>query len=381
MKRGRRLGLAAAGASLFAAAAFAEPVPIGRYVELRVGVSHLHPYATSGADARRSGRSRARVAAELPRALWRMHLPRRRLLPPTVLADGTLIVGSASGIDALEPSGKQRWFAPIGELRFSPSITPAGELAAIASGKLFLVKPDGNAREVGLPFVAVGALLVLDSGTLVVPARDGQLHAVAADGTLLSWVAVPTETELVRWTASIEGDSLVAATALPELFFVSLHEGRALAVPLNEPVATSPVVGDDQSVWVLGERGTLFRFGSDGRLRARAALGQANPSDGPALGWDGALRVGLRYGEIACFAPNGQESWRRGLDGAPGPLLIDADDNVLFVSARGTLYAIDRDGDLRFRQALDLRSAGRPVLAADGTIYVVARGGEIEAWR
>jgi outer membrane protein assembly factor BamB len=116
-------------------------------------------------------------------------------------------------------------------------------------------------------------------------------------------------------------------------------------------------------------------------VRLSFAIGQGSPTDGLALGWDGALRVGLRYGEIACFGADGRERWRRGLDSAPGPLTIDADNTALFVSTRGTLYAIDRDGELRWRQGLGVHGAGRPVLAANGTIYVVSRGGELQAWR
>jgi hypothetical protein len=46
------------------------------------------------------------------------------------------------------------------------------------------------------------------------------------------------------------------------------------------------------------------------------------------------------------------------------------------------LYAIDRSGDLRYREQLDLRGAApRPVLGRDGTIYVVSASGQVQAWR
>ena len=124
--------------------ALAEPVPIGRYVEIPIGVSQRSPYAMSGGDARRTGRSRARAPAQAPSRLWSVVLPQRELVPPVVLEDGTLIVGSAGGVHAIDPaSGEQRWYAPIGALRYTPSLTPNGELAAIAGGKLVLVGEQG----------------------------------------------------------------------------------------------------------------------------------------------------------------------------------------------------------------------------------------------
>lgn len=369
------------GASL-AATAHAEPVPIGRYVEIRVGVSHKHLYATSAADARRSGRSRARASKTAPTQLWSVMLPHHRLLPPVVLADGTLIVGSAGGVYALDPaSGTARWFAPIGELRFSPSVTPAGDLVAIAGGKLVVLSKAGGVREVGLTFGLTAAPLVLDSGTVVAAGRDGQAQAVTLEGALLFSAPRSAPEAVLRWTASAGGDLVVGAGRTPELLLLSLQSGTSRVVRLPERVATNPIVGDDEMIWVLGQRGTLFGVAIDGQLRLSAGLGQGSPAEGPALGWDGALRVGLRYGEIACFAANGKERWRRGLDSAPGPMLIDADDSVLFVSARGTLYAIDRGGDLRWRHGLGVHGAGRPVLGADGTVYVVSRGGQLQAWR
>ena len=59
-----------------------------------------------------------------------------------------------------------------------------------------------------------------------------------------------------------------------------------------------------------------------------------------ALGWDGALRVALAYGAIVSICERGDERWRRGIDAAPGAMLIDTDDTTLVASARGTPRSI-----------------------------------------
>ncbi|MFI5308539.1 MAG: PQQ-binding-like beta-propeller repeat protein [Polyangiales bacterium] len=365
-----------------APSARAEPVPIGRYVEIHVGVSHGHPYATSGGDARRTGRSRAHAPARAPKPVWQVTLPHTRLLPPAVLADGTLIVGSAGGVYALDPrSGEQRWFAAIGVVRFTPSVTPDGDLIAFAGDKLWRLIQGGLARELTLPMRPNGSPLVLDSGTLIVPGPSGRVMALSSDGSLLTTLSTLPQQAWLRFTSLVSGDAFLVGGPAPDVSLLSLRGEAERVIHLSQGLQTSPLVSDDETTFLLGERGTLFVVAPDGSVRVSLELGQGGGTDGPALGWDGALRVGLRYGEVACFAESGREIWRRGVEGPPGPMLIDADDTLLFVGPRGVLYAIDRDGDLRYREQLDLRGAGRPVLGADGTIYVVSRAGQVQAWR
>jgi outer membrane protein assembly factor BamB len=364
--------------TLLAASASAEVVPIGRYVEIRGGTAQRHPYAMTGGDARRTGRSRARAPQREPKRLWITTLPQRRLVPPAVVADGTLLVAGSLGVQALDPgTGAQRWFATIGAVRFTPSVTPDGSLAAVAGGGLFVIGANGAARQLELPFEVSGAVLVLDSSELIVAGRDGRVHAVAADGSHLGGAPAARR----QWTALAGGDLIVSAGAAPELTLLSPQDGSARTLELPARLAASPVVGDDEVIWTLGDRGGVWLVAAGGGLREIAQLGQTGFSGAPALGWDGALRAGLRHGEIVCLEPSGTERWRRGIDSPPGAMSIDADDTLLVVSTRGTLYAIDRHGELRWRKGIDARTAGRPVLARDGTVYVVSRSGEIQALR
>jgi outer membrane protein assembly factor BamB len=360
----------------------AEPVPIGRYAEIHIGVSHRNAYATSGADAQRTGRSRAHAPAVAPRRLWSATLGQPRLLPPAVMADGTLIIGSAGGVHALDPrTGAQRWFAAVGAVRFTPSITPEGELVVVAGNKLWVLNRSGAPRELALNAAVTGEPLVLESGATVVPGPDGTVQTLGLDGMLLGSSVTVARQSVLQFTALAGGDMIAVAGPAQEVSLLSLRGGDERTLRLSQRVQTSPVVGNDDTIWLLGDGGTLWAMTVDGSVRASIELGQGGGTDDPALGWDGALRIGLRYGEVACFAASGRELWRHGVDGPPGAMLIDAEDTLLFVGPRGVLYAIDRGGDLRWRQPLELRGVGRPVLAADGTIYVVARSGQVEAWR
>jgi outer membrane protein assembly factor BamB len=374
----RQFSAALCALLLTAGTARAERVAIGRYAELHGRASGGLPYATSGGDARRSGRSRLRVPGHEPNPVWSVVLPQTRLSPPAVLADGTLIVGGSAGVHALDPNtGAARWFAQIGRVRYTPSITADGAIVAAADGRLFVLSQAGAARALSLPFAVIGMPLVLESGEVIVVGRDGRAHAVALDGAVLG--SLPAGA--APWTVLLEDGLFASAGPNTRLVLLSPASGQRREVVLPERLAVSPLAGPEPLLWALSERGAVWQLGPGGELRESARIGDSGIAGAPALGWDGALRVGLRQGEVVCIDASGSQRWRRGVDSPPGPILIDADDTALLVSARGTLYAIDRKGELRFRHSLDARAGGRPVLGRDGTIYVTFRGGRIDAFR
>jgi outer membrane protein assembly factor BamB len=183
----------------------------------------------------------------------------------------------------------------------------------------------------------------------------------------------------VQWAALVGDGLIVAAGRGQSLILLSVHAGPEREIRLLQRVATSPAVSTDGTIWALGEHGTLWGIAPSGRVRASSDLGAV--AESLALGSDGGVRVGLPGGEIVCVGPSGDERWRRGVDGRPGQGLLDNENTLLFVTARGTLYAVAHDGELLFRRALGVRGAGRPVLGSDGTVYVVSHSGQIEAWR
>jgi outer membrane protein assembly factor BamB len=357
----------------------AETVPIGRYVEVRVGVSQRHPYPAPGGGARRSGRSRMKAPEMAPARAWSVTLPARKLLPPTITASGLLLLGSSMGLHALDArTGEQRWFAEIGPMPLGPALAPNGEILALGGGKLVALTEQGQVRALREELFA-GAWLVLDSGSVVVGGRDGTARALALDGSELSASRIAVGG--LRWSVLRSESTVVLAGDGDELASFAVESGEQRSVRLPDRLAAGPVVGDDGTVWLLGQGGGVFTLPAAGTIRRVAELGASELGAAPAIGRDGALRVGLRHGEVVCLTPTGAERWRRGIDAQPGAILIDANDTALLVSSRGTLYAIDRDGNLRWRQALELRAAGRPVIGADGTLYLVGRGGQVQAWR
>ena len=362
------------------AATRAESVVIGRFSRVVFGIDHAHPYVMVGGDGRRTGRSRLTALHSRPRPLWSIETGQSRLTPPAVLSDGTLVVGGQEGLKAYDAQGKLRWFAPVGAVRHTPSVTTTGELlVATRRGRLFIVDANGTWRRMQTEVQVRGAPLVLDSGVVVVGGRDGSVHAMDMEGAEILTLRGQHKAPV---TVSVLGDGLLASAGVgSRLSIFSLDGGRLSEIELSQRSVAGPVVGDDSTIWIVGEHGGLRGLSAGGRSRGLAELGRSALMTAPAIGRDGALRVGVRRFELVCLGPNGTERWRRGLDGQPGPVTLDANDVAIFVTTRGTLYALDHDGSLLWKQDVTARSAPRPVLGVGGTIYIATRSGTLMAWR
>jgi outer membrane protein assembly factor BamB len=214
---------------------------------------------------------------------------------------------------------------------------------------------------------------------VVAPGRDGQAHVIGLDGGYMA--GVPLADRGPRFSASLGYDLLAIAGDSALLTLLSPHGGSERTLRLPAALMTAPIVTKERTLLALTVGGAVIEVDAAGAITSWAELGAGVLAQGPALGRDGGLRVGLRHGEVACLGPGGAERWRRGIDGQPSAIALDRDDTALVVSSRGTLYAIDAAGELRWRVGTDVMQGGRPVLGGDGLLYLTGRGGRLEAWR
>jgi len=224
---------------------------------------------------------------------------------------------------------------------------------------------------------------VCDRGGCVDP-RPAPGGAVAPRAT--SMTAAPTA----------DGSARAAAVAAPRPFAMlggdARHTGtrggpaprsspRLLwTAPVGGPVAGSPTIGPDGTIYVASHDGGLYAFTPAGAQKWRFAMTDrswstpAVAADGTiyvgsdddhlyAITADGALRWKLRLG--ACDPRGfGPESSRCDVDGGPtlGP------DGTIYVGGDG-IHAVWPDGTLRWKLATPEHVASAPALGADGTVY------------
>ncbi len=331
-------------------------------------------------DARRTGRSPIRVTAEEPSLRWKVEIGSGELSAPAVAEDGMLYLGSAGGVTAVEPGGRLRWARRVGAVKRQPALTPQGNLlVATDDGRLLELSPRGEVREVYRGLAAEGFPLVFDSGQVVVAARDGEVWSLDLQGRRLGAVAARHRGAVA--ISRLSSGLLVSAGSDPWLGVFSADGAEQRTVKLDDGILAGPVVGDDDTIWVVRADGALLGLSAGGRVRALARLQGRAMKSVPALGRDGALRLGTGADELVCIGPDGSWRWRLQVDGRLGPVTLDADDRALVVSSRGVLYGVEPDGRRRFRVRVNARGEPRPVPGEGGVIYVASDNGTLSAWK
>lgn len=380
---GRRAAIAGLLSSLLVAAvAAADPVQVGRYAEIPYGVRRDHAYATEQGDARRTGRVRGRAPASAPERVWERSLTHRRPRGPIVAHDGTLYLGTMGGLMALAPDGTELWSAPVGGVYYAPSFLPSGDIVAATRGGLaVVVGRDGTLRRsADLSAPAHGSPLVLDDGSVVIATVDRRVRRLDSSLRVLFDVGLPDGNGATLATTS-QGD--IAAVAGRELVILSTSGALVRTSPLGGRATASPAVADDGTLWIALAEGQLLGLGPSGRERARVDLG-GRPYDEAAIaiGADAAVRVPTVNAGLVCVGPAGGERWRVASQiGFNAPASVDEEGTTLVVDRGGRMLAIGADGQERWAVAVGTYVYQAPVLAADGTIYIVTERGAVQAWR
>ena len=358
----------------------AERVPVGRYAEIRYGVSRAHPCPAEAMDARRTGRSPIRVKSDAPSLWWKLELDSGEPTAPAVAEDGTLYLGTTGGVYAGAPDGRLLWVKRVGTIERQPAFTPSGSLLVVTdSGVLLELSLRGEAREIGGGLASPGFPLVLDGGEVAVAARDGDVRVLDLQGRRLGALASRHRGAVA--IARLSSGLLVSASADPFMHVFSASGAQHRMVMLHDGIVAGPLLGDDDTIWVVRADGTLLGLSAGGRVRAQARLGAISMKSVPAVGKDGALRLGTGDDSLVCIGRDGSLRWQLGVDGRLGPVTLDADDLALAVSSRGVLYGVEPNGTRRFRVRVNAQGAPRPVPGDSGVIYIVSDNGTLSAWK
>lgn len=389
--------------------AVARRLTTSRYAELTVPTGISAPAAMAAIDAQRTGRSAARLGRDAPRVVWSSAANLTYGTSPIVAEDGTIYLGTGEGITAIDPTGTTRWTAALQGAATTPTLTTDGDVAvATLDGQLCIVSPQGVVRaRVALRGAPVAppvrrptvrtpirsrapAMVVLFAAPL--PLADGAvvggipatgLHVLSPDGTSRPFLAT-LETSYAVPAMSLDGTLLLtsrrggALLALrPDPDDPSPERWRAT---IDETFGASVVALPDGGAAVLLSDGHLVRVRSGGAIAWRTSFGTA--AAGVALAADGSYRVLLVRGALVSVAGDGTEQWRAAFGNAWVAPTLDAEGVTLVADSDSpTLVAVDVDGRERWRANLGQPAAGRPVLAADGTIYVPDSSGVLLALR
>lgn len=159
-------------------------------------------------------------------------------------------------------------------------------------------------------------------------------------------------------------------------------EGRAIRPPTKVGPAlgwTTPLVDQDNHVWISAATGGLIRVTPDGQTAARFFLRSPSRLDCTGLLHRGVLYIGSEdqfLHAIDLSGERGRELWdqtrRIGLTGwyINSAIALCGDKLLITVSRDEHVYAFRLDGAVFWNTPLPGRAIGAPVVTSDGTIYI-----------
>lgn len=181
-----------------------------------------------------------------------------------------------------------------------------------------------------------------------------------------------------------DGKQTVVAMQNPELF------DWKYTFDDKRNIETSPVIGTGQVVFIHAPNGKLFAIeaGTGHEIWEAEVYGDTTP----AVGQNGTIytvsTTSVNRGEagyLYAVAPDtGELKWKLHLsDQSMGQCAVAVgDDGTIYVSSRGQdnrLYAVDSEGNLKFKVSLD-SNATAPAIAKNGFIYVGSEKGKLYAF-
>ena len=203
-------------------------------------------------------------------------------------------------------------------------------------------------------------------------ARFAMLHAVAPDGGKKWSVLVDEE---VKSNLTVDAGGRVYVAAKKGNLHVINSDG-SVAWVVEGGAGHPPAIADDGTVILGGD--TLRALNTDGTLLWEVPIGEEVSS--PAIGDDGTLYVCGSSGVYA-FSPSGTQLWLAAPASGPGTRPVIAKDGTLYVMAKGDtqytamLYALAADGSIKWTRDDIPAPVGRMTVDAAGTVYVAAWGG------
>ena len=152
----------------------------------------------------------------------------------------------------------------------------------------------------------------------------------------------------------------------------------SLPIGQNSSGFCSPVLGEDGTIYVANDAGTLIAVRPDGSAKWQAQTGACGGT--PAIGDDGTVYV--QSGTwLRAIGADGQERWAFPAERGPYPPGLGGDGTVYFITrSGGQLHALDRDGRFKWRSD-SCGASGTPAIGTDGTIYVTCMGCLLRAYR
>ena len=136
------------------------------------------------------------------------------------------------------------------------------------------------------------------------------------------------------------------------------------------PMASSPAIGSDGTIYVGTTAGKLVAVAADGSTTKWSATTNDTLGSSPCIAADGTIYVGSSDRKLYAIAPDGAVKWSFETGGAiVGSPVVGGDETIYVGSGDAKLYALSPDGKARWTYTTGGPISGSPALRG-GTLYV-----------
>jgi len=289
---------------------------------------------------------------------------------PAIADNGTIYVGGATGLYALNPDGTQRWFHENQENGFSFQAPYQPVLYAFIAddGHIFfdfkskyethtagLSRVDANGE--GKAYVSnVGSVIqsgLLKDGSIFLLWDQNQPTFLGPDGIPPEvYGSIPNAVVRQEW---LDAEFIVPRDCHPPAFgtdglrYVGCKNELTMMKPSGDTAiwsfptpghwASQPAVAADGTVFFGSEDSNVYALNPDGNLKWKFPTGDKVHST-PAIAKNGTIFFGSDDHYLYAVGPDGQAKWRFKTGGAVYSPTIGPDGTVYALSADGKLYAI-----------------------------------------
>ncbi len=213
----------------------------------------------------------------------------------SILPNGLIVYPGNGRIDAADSTGRTQWEYPV----MNPPLSV--DMITRTGGRI----PAGN-------FWLDSPIAVALDGTLYACATGSRLVALAPDGTY-KWEFKTKVYSNNKSSPVISADRTIYFGGADGTLYAMNPDGtQKWATNTGGPIAATPVVTEDETVYVVNGEG-LVAVSPEGEILEKATLGGAVDSS-PTLAPDGTVYVASRAGKIVAFAGT-----HRGLMNSPWP--------------------------------------------------------------
>lgn len=306
---------------------------------------------------------------------------------PSIDRNGNVFIGGVDGVlYAMNDDGTVKGSNKLGNASISRPLTFSDNGTIYirnnsGSGSIVALNTDGTLKwKYGTRFYWQGSIAVGKDGTAYVGSQDGYLYAFSADGNV-KW-QYRTGSEFDEYNPIVghgslnsspcigPDGSLYASNYYNTLFALTAWGTLKWKFEATAMASFSPAVDEQGTVYFMCNDNVLWALNDDGSVKWQ--LPDMNGyKTSPVIAADGTVYAGAG-GSIYAIARDGTVKWRYASDYTAqcDELAIGEDGAIYFGSRNCVLQALNPDGTLRwtFKEGEPAYSA--PFIARDGTVYI-----------